>query len=73
MSLQFRKPEVAIFPTGQRKTSAILFRCELLVDWSKHPGHDACVINLAGLQAWARSHPDPTSTKDKTSVVSISL
>ncbi|KAK6636914.1 hypothetical protein RUM43_010578 [Polyplax serrata] len=69
ISLQCRKPEVVLFSSGDRKTSAILIRCELLVDWSKHPGRDATVVTMAGLQAWLKSHPHPASIKHKTSVL----
>jgi len=58
-----------IFSTGDRKTRAILFRCEVLADWSRHPGRDALVLSLAGLQALSKSHPTVPRSKQDTAEV----
>jgi len=81
VSIQVRKPEVLLVPepltspsTGGERISApdsaLLFRTELLFDYSKHPGRESMVCSLASLEILAQS---PGGRKRAPQVVRVQL
>nr|XP_045607569.1 vacuolar protein sorting-associated protein 13A-like isoform X2 [Procambarus clarkii] len=54
ISLNVKQPEIVLFADPEEKTSRVLvMRCEIHVDYSRHPGNESFHITLDGCQVFA--------------------
>lgn len=64
ISIQFRKPEIMFFSDLSKTTGhALLFRTEVLIDYSRHAYRENLTLSLSGLQIMSKLQSKLKSTQ----------